>query len=63
MLEASPLDDIRNTERIHAVILRGVGVNRDAIHLYTVRRSAGLNGHHFVASRASANRSMSLRVE
>jgi imidazolonepropionase-like amidohydrolase len=31
MLDASPLDDIRNTERIHAVILRGVEVNRDAI--------------------------------
>ena len=31
ILDASPLDDIRNTERIHAVILRGVAVDRDAI--------------------------------
>ena len=29
ILDASPLDDIRNTERIHAVILRGISVNRD----------------------------------
>jgi imidazolonepropionase-like amidohydrolase len=31
ILDASPLDDIRNTERIHAVILRGISVNRDDI--------------------------------
>ena len=31
ILDASPLDDMRNTERIHAVILRGVAVDRDAI--------------------------------
>jgi imidazolonepropionase-like amidohydrolase len=31
ILDASPLDDIRNTERIHAVILRGVNVNRDDV--------------------------------
>lgn len=31
ILDASPLDDIRNTERIQAVILRGVKVNREAI--------------------------------
>jgi imidazolonepropionase-like amidohydrolase len=31
VLDASPLADIRNTERIHAVILRGVKVDRDAI--------------------------------
>jgi imidazolonepropionase-like amidohydrolase len=31
ILDASPLEDIRNTERIHAVILRGVSVNRDDI--------------------------------
>jgi imidazolonepropionase-like amidohydrolase len=35
MLDASPLDDIRNTERIHAVILRGVAVNRDEIRPVT----------------------------
>jgi imidazolonepropionase-like amidohydrolase len=31
ILDASPLDDIRNTERIHAVVFRGVMVDRDAI--------------------------------
>jgi len=31
ILDASPLDDIRNTERIHSVILRGMTVDRDAI--------------------------------
>jgi imidazolonepropionase-like amidohydrolase len=31
MLGASPLADMRNTEQIHAVILRGVVVDRDAI--------------------------------
>ena len=31
ILDGSPLDDIRNTERIHAVILRGIRVNRDDI--------------------------------
>jgi imidazolonepropionase-like amidohydrolase len=31
ILDASPLDDIRNTERIHAVVLRGVKVDRDSI--------------------------------
>lgn len=31
ILDASPLDDIRNTERIHAVIHRGTSVNRDDI--------------------------------
>ena len=31
ILDASPLEDMRNTERIHAVILRGVSVNRDDI--------------------------------
>ena len=31
ILDASPLDDIRNTERIHAVVLRGVQVDRNAI--------------------------------
>ena len=31
ILDASPLEDMRNTERIHAVILRGVSVNRDEI--------------------------------
>jgi imidazolonepropionase-like amidohydrolase len=31
ILDASPLDDIRNTERIHAVILRGINVNRDDV--------------------------------
>ena len=31
VLDASPLADIRNTERIHAVILRGVMVDRAAI--------------------------------
>ena len=36
ILDASPLDDIRNTERIHAVILRGVNVNRDDV--WPIRR-------------------------
>lgn len=31
ILDGSPLADIRNTERIHTVILRGVKVDRDAI--------------------------------
>ena len=31
ILDASPLDDMRNTERIHAVVLRGVRVDRNAI--------------------------------
>jgi imidazolonepropionase-like amidohydrolase len=31
LLDASPLADIRNTERIHAVILRGAMVDRDAL--------------------------------
>jgi imidazolonepropionase-like amidohydrolase len=31
ILDASPLADIRNSERIHTVILRGVKVDRDAI--------------------------------
>jgi imidazolonepropionase-like amidohydrolase len=31
ILDASPLADIRNSERIHMVILRGVKVDRDAI--------------------------------
>ena len=31
ILDGSPLVDVRNTERIHAVILRGVRVDRDAI--------------------------------
>jgi len=31
VLDASPLDDIRNTERINTVILRGIMVNRDAL--------------------------------
>jgi imidazolonepropionase-like amidohydrolase len=31
ILDASPLVDIRSTERIHAVVLRGVKVDRDAI--------------------------------
>lgn len=31
VLDASPVDDIRNTERIHAVILRGVVVDRAAL--------------------------------
>jgi len=31
ILDASPLDDMRNTERVHTVILRGVAVDRDAI--------------------------------
>lgn len=31
ILDGSPLIDIRNTERIHSVILRGVRVDRDAI--------------------------------
>jgi imidazolonepropionase-like amidohydrolase len=36
ILDASPLEDIRNTERIHAVILRGVNVNRDEV--WPIRR-------------------------
>ena len=35
ILDASPLDDMRNTERIHAGILRGVAVDRDAIRPLT----------------------------
>jgi imidazolonepropionase-like amidohydrolase len=35
ILDASPLADIRNTERIHAVIFRGVKVDRDAIRPIT----------------------------
>jgi imidazolonepropionase-like amidohydrolase len=35
ILDASPLVDIRNTERIHAVILRGVQVDRDALRPVT----------------------------
>ena len=31
LFDASPLQDMRNTERIHAVILRGVVVDRDTI--------------------------------
>jgi imidazolonepropionase-like amidohydrolase len=31
ILDASPLDDIRNTEKIHAVILRGASVDREAL--------------------------------
>jgi imidazolonepropionase-like amidohydrolase len=31
ILDASPLDDMRNTERIHAVVFRGVQVDRNAI--------------------------------
>ena len=37
VLDASPLADIRNTERIHAVILRGVVVDRTAIRPATGR--------------------------
>ena len=35
ILDASPLGDMRNTERLHAVILRGVAVDRDAIRPLT----------------------------
>ena len=31
VLDASPLDDIRNTERVNTVILRGTVVDRDAL--------------------------------
>ena len=34
ILDASPIDDIRNTQRIHAVIQRGTVVERDELRLH-----------------------------